>query len=167
MTGAQIQVITKSGTNQLRGTATVLHDNSALRAFTWDENRAGVKEKPDGSRNIDGASIGGPIKKNKWFFFTNWEGTFERVSNSVLNSVPTPDVRNGNFSKFLGSSILNAAGNPIMVPTTEGGTTPLREGMIFDPQWRRGQGRSVFSSNGQINVIPQSRLNVPMMKMMA
>jgi carboxypeptidase family protein/TonB-dependent receptor-like protein len=167
--GAAVTVITKSGTNYFRGSATVMHDNSALRAFTWDENRAGVKEKPDGTRNIDGASLGGPIKKNKWFFFTNWEGTFERVSNSVLSSVPTPDVRNGNFNRFLGSPILNAAGNPILVPTTEGGTTPLREGMIFDPFTGNldGTGRAVFSSGGQINVIPQSRLNVPMMKMMA
>jgi hypothetical protein len=167
--GAAVTVITKSGTNFFRGSATVMHDNSALRAFTWDENRAGVKEKPDGTRNIDGASLGGPIKKNKWFFFTNWEGTFERVSNSVLSSVPTPDVRNGNFNRFLGSQILNAAGNPILVPTTEGGTTPLREGMIFDPFSGNldGTGRSVFSSGGQVNVIPQSRLNVPMMKMMA
>src|SRR4051794_12978436 len=167
--GAAVTVITKSGTNFFRGSATMLHDNSALRAFTWDENRAGVKEKPDGTRNIDGASLGGPIKKNKWFFFTNWEGTFERVSNSVLSSVPAPDVRNGNFNRFLGSQILNAAGNPILVPTTEGGTTPLREGMIFDPFSGNldGTGRSVFSTGGQINVIPQSRLNVPMMKMMA
>jgi len=167
--GAAVTVITKSGTNYLRGSATVLHDNSALRAFTWDENRAGVKDKPDGSRNIDGASIGGPIKKNKWFFFTNWEGTFERVSNSVLSSVPAADVRSGNFNRFLGDPIRNAAGNPILVPTTEGGTTPLREGMIFDPFTGNldGTGRSVFSSGGQINVIPQSRLNVPMMKMMA
>jgi len=167
--GAAVTVITKSGTNNFRGSATVMHDNSALRAFTWDENRAGVKEKPDGTRNIDGASLGGPIKKNKWFFFTNWEGTFERVSNSVLSSVPAPDVRNGNFNRFLGSQILNAAGNPILVPTTEGGTTPLREGMIFDPFSGNldGTGRSVFSTGGQINVIPQSRLNVPMMKMMA
>jgi hypothetical protein len=167
--GAAVTVITKSGTNNFRGSATVMHDNSALRAFTWDENRAGVKEKPDGTRNIDGASLGGPIKKNKWFFFTNWEGTFERVSNSVLSSVPAPDVRNGNFNRFLGSQILNAAGNPILVPTTEGGTTALREGMIFDPFSGNldGTGRAVFSSGGQLNVIPQSRLNVPMMKMMA
>ena len=61
-----------------------MHDNSALRAFTWDENRAGVTEKPKGSRNIDGGSLGGPIKKNKLFFFADWEGTFERVSRSVL-----------------------------------------------------------------------------------
>jgi len=167
--GAAVTVITKSGTNNFRGSAFAMHDNSALRAFTWDENRAGVTEKPDGKRNIDGASIGGPIKKNQWFFFTNWEGTFERVSNSVLSSVPAPDLRNGDFSRFLGSQILSAAGTPIMVPTTEGGTTPLREGMIFDPFSgnRDGTGRSVISSGGRINVIPQARLNVPMMKMMA
>ena len=60
-----------------------MHDNSALRAFTWDENRAGVTEKPKGQRNIDGGSLGGPIKRNKFFFFTDWEGTFERVSHTL------------------------------------------------------------------------------------
>ena len=82
--GAAVTVITKSGTNNFRGSAFAMHDNSALRAFTWDENRAGVTEKPKGKRNIDGGSLGGPIKKNKLFFFANWEGTFERVGNSVL-----------------------------------------------------------------------------------
>ena len=47
--GAAVTVITKSGTNQFRGSATVLHDNSALRAFTWDENRAGLTRKPKSS----------------------------------------------------------------------------------------------------------------------
>jgi hypothetical protein len=167
--GAAVTVITKSGTNFLRGTGFVMHDDSALRAFTWDENRAGVKEKPDGKRNIVGTSLGGPIKKDKWFFFGNWEGTFERVSNSVLSSVPTADFRSGDFSRMLGDPILSAAGNQIMVPTTEGGTTPLREGMIFDPFTgnRDGTGRSVLSSGGRINVIPAARLNTPMMKLMA
>src|SRR5262245_37204614 len=64
--GAAVTVITKSGTNFLRGTAFAMHDDSALRAFTWDENRAGVKDKPDGNRNIVGTSLGGPIKKDKW-----------------------------------------------------------------------------------------------------
>jgi Carboxypeptidase regulatory-like domain/TonB dependent receptor-like, beta-barrel len=167
--GAAVTVITKSGTNNLRGTAFAMHDNSALRAFTWDENRAGVKDKPKGQRNIDGVSLGGPIKKDKWFFFGNWEGTYERIPSSVLASVPTADFRSGDFSRKLGAPILSAAGNPIMVPTTEGGTVPLQQGMIFDPFTgnRDGTGRSVFSSGGRTNVIPQSRFNTPMMKMMA
>jgi hypothetical protein len=167
--GAAVTVITKSGTNFFRGTAFGMHDNSALRAFTWDENRAGVAKKPKGYRNIDGGSLGGPIQKNKLFFFGNWEGTFERVSNSVLASVPTADFRSGDFSRMLGDPILNAAGNPVMVPTTEGGSVGLREGMIFDPFSGNldGTGRAVFASAGRLNVIPAARLNGPMMKMMA
>ncbi len=167
--GAAVTVITKSGTNNLRGSAFTMFDNSALRTFTWDENRAGVTEKPDSRRSISGGSVGGPIKKNKLFYFANWEGTFERNAFTTRFSVPTPDFRAGNFSRMLGAPILSASGSPILVPTTEGGTTALREGMIFDPFSGNldGTGRSVFASGGQVNVIPQARLNGPMMQMLA
>jgi hypothetical protein len=166
--GAAVTVVTKSGTNDVRGSVFAMHDNSALRAFLWDENRAGVKKKPKGMRNIDGGSIGGPIKKNKLFFFTDWEGTFERVNRTRLSSLPTADFRRGDFSRMLGAQILSANGNSILVPTTEGGSVPLREGMIFDPFSGNpdGTGRSVFSSAGQLNVIPQARLNGPMLKLL-
>src|SRR4029453_16190454 len=83
-------------------------------------------------------------------------------------SVPTADFRGGDFSRMLGAPILSANGSPILVPTTQGGTTPLREGMIFDPFSGNldGTGRSVFSSGGQVNVIPQARLNVPMSRLL-
>ena len=167
--GAAVTVITKSGTNDLRGTVFALHDNSALRAFTWDENFAGVTEKPDGNRNIDGANLGGPIMKNKLFFFMNWEGTFERVNRSNLFSVPTADFRTGDFNRMLGAPILDGDGNAILVPTTEGGSAALQEGMIFDPFSGNldGTGRSVFASGGRLNAIPSARLNGPMMKMLA
>ncbi|MEN3339904.1 MAG: hypothetical protein V7647_3580 [Acidobacteriota bacterium] len=166
--GAAVTVVTKSGTNAFRGSAFAMHDDSALRAFRWTENRAGVTQKPKGQRNIDGGSLGGPIKRNKFFFFTDWEGTFERVNHSLQTTLPPPDFRTGNFSRMLGANILSAKGSPILVPTTEGGTTPLREGMVFDPFSGNlnGTGRAVFSSGGQINVIPQSRLNAPMMKLL-
>jgi hypothetical protein len=167
--GAAVTVVTKSGTNDLRGTLFAMHDNSALRAFLWDENRVGVTDKPKGHRNIDGGNLGGPIAKNKLFFFANWEGTFERVNRSVLSSVPTADFRTGDFSRMLGAPILNANGNLILVPTTEGGSVALREGMIFDPFSGSldGTGRAVFSSGGQVNAIPQGRLNPAMMKLLA
>jgi Carboxypeptidase regulatory-like domain len=150
--GSAITVITKSGTNDLEGTVFALHTNNALRAFLWDENRVGLEEKPDGSRNIEGGSLGGPIRKNKLFYFVNWEGTFERVSRSVSASVPTADFRAGDFSRMLGAPVLNASGNPILVPTTEGASVPLREGMIFDPFSGNadGTGRAVFASGGQV-----------------
>lgn len=167
--GAAITVVTKSGTNDFHGSAFAMHANAATRAFLWDENRAGATAKPKGIRNIDGASLGGPIVKGKLFFFGDWEGAFERVGRSVLFSVPTDNLRSGDFSSKLGSQILDAAGRQIMVPTTEGGQTALREGMVFDPFSGSldGTGRSVFSSSGRLNVIPTSRLNAPMMKLLA
>jgi hypothetical protein len=166
--GAAVTVITKSGTNNYRGTGFTLFDNSALRTFTWEENREGATEKPEGRRSINGGSIGGPIKKNKLFFFANWEGTYEKTGFSSTFSVPTVDFRGGDFNRMLGAPILSAAGEPILVPTTEGAFTALREGMIFDPFSGNadGTGRSVFSSGGQINVIPAARLNGPMKQLM-
>ncbi|MDP2997261.1 MAG: TonB-dependent receptor [Bryobacterales bacterium] len=167
--GAAVTVSTKSGTNQFHGSAFAMHANAATRAMVWDENRAGLKTKPKGIRNIDGGSIGGPIKQNSLFFFADWEGTFERVGRSNLYSVPADDFRTGDISRRLGAPIMDARGSAIMVPTTEGGSTQLRQGMIFDPFTGNldGTGRSVFSSNGRINVIPASRLNPATSKLLA
>ncbi len=166
--GAAVTVITKSGTNEFHGTAYGLHQNNAMRAFTWDENRAGVDEKPRLTRNIVGGNLGGPIKRNKLFFFAGWEGVFERVGFSSLLSVPPEDLRTGDLSRMLGAPIVDAAGNPIQVPTTEGGTTQLRQGMVFDPFTGNpdGTGRAAFTTNGRVNVIPAARLNGPMMKLL-
>jgi Carboxypeptidase regulatory-like domain/TonB dependent receptor len=166
--GAAVTVSTKSGTNEYHGSAFAYHANNATRAFLWDENRAGLTKKPKGIRNFDGVSLGGPIKKNKLFFFADWEGTFERVGRSRLYSVPTSDFRSGDFSRTLGDQILDASGNPIMVPTTEGGSVPLQQGMIFDPFTGNedGANRSVFSSGGRLNVMPAARLNSPMMQLL-
>src|ERR1700704_5437409 len=128
--GAAVTVTTKSGTNQFHGSAFGFHTDNTLRSFWWDENRAGVTKKPKSIRNIDGGSLGGPIKKNTLFFFTDWEGAFERVGRSSLFSVPTDDFRTGDFSRKLGAPILDARGGAIMVPTTEAGFTQLRQGMI-------------------------------------
>lgn len=166
--GAAVTVTTKSGTNSFHGSAFGFNANNVTRAMLWDENRTGTTQKPNGNRNILGGSLGGPIKRGKLFFFTDWEGTFERVGRSSLFSVPADDFRSGDFSRKLGSPILNAHGQQIMVPTTEGGLTALRDGMVFDPYSGNldGTGRAVFSSNGQLNVIPSSRFNAPMMKLL-
>ena len=166
--GAAVTVVTKAGSNDFHGSLFAFHFDNVLRTFLWDENWVNLAKKPKSIRNIDGGSIGGPIKKNKLFFFADWEGTFERVNRSVTASVPTPNLRTGDLSQFLGDQILDADGNTIPVPTTEGGSVPLQEGMIFDPFTGNedGTGRSVFSDDGSLNVIPQARLNGPMMTML-
>ncbi len=165
--GAAVTVITKSGTNEFRGSAFAMHDNSALRAFTWDENRAGVTEKPERQPQHRRRQPRRPDPAEQVVLLHR---TGKAPSNAwtarAASSVPTADFRGGDFSRMLGAPILSAGGGAIMVPTTEGGSTALREGMIFDPFSGNldGTGRSVFSSGGQLNVIPQARLNGPMMK---
>jgi hypothetical protein len=124
--GAAVTVVTKSGTNEFHGSLFGMHQDNAMRAFLWDERRVGVTRKPKNIRNILGGSLGGPIKKNQWFFFGDWEGVFERVGRSLLLSVFPADYRQGDFTRKLGAPIFDAAGRPIMVPTTEGGSTQLR-----------------------------------------
>jgi hypothetical protein len=166
--GAAVTVATKSGTNEFHGSLFGFHNNSATRAFTWDEKRARVEKKPNTIQNIAGGSIGGPIKKDKLFFFADYEGLFERAARSRLQSVIPKTYFNGDLSGFLGDPILDASGNPIQVPTTEGGFAPLQEGMIFDPYTGNldGTGRSVISSGGRVNVIPAARLNGPMLQLL-
>lgn len=166
--GAAVNVVTKSGTNNYHGSLFWYHNNSATRAFTWDENRAGVNRKPKTIMNFLGGSIGGPIKKDKLFYFADYEGTFERVNKTSLASVPALDLRGGDLSRFLGAQILDATGNPIMVPTTEGAMVPLQDGMIFDPYTGNpdGTGRSVMSSGGVLNMIPAARMNGPMTQLL-
>ena len=73
--GAAISVSTKSGTNQLHGSLFEFHQNSAVGAknfFFKDKNT------PKSLINIFGYTVGGPIVKNKLFFFNGWEGNRER-----------------------------------------------------------------------------------------
>jgi len=96
--GAAVQVITKSGTNQFHGSAFAYHDNHFFRAKNvFHPNQLG-ENKPKNLRTIPGATLGGPIKKDKLFFFGSWEGMYERLIRDGRFSVPTADIRTGNFS---------------------------------------------------------------------
>ncbi|MEP6601103.1 MAG: TonB-dependent receptor, partial [Nitrospirota bacterium] len=167
--GAAITVITKSGTNQFHGVGFEYFENSALRARQFFETGG---KKGDSKLNDFGGTFGGPLKKDKLFFFASWDGTFERDNRNSTQTLPTADVRGGDFSAHLGDLVLDGAGNPINVQTTEGATVQLRDGMIFSPFTGNatatnipgvtaadGTGRQVFSSGGVVNVIPASLLD--------
>jgi len=95
--GAAITVITKSGTNELHGSAFLMHENHKFGAknFFFRDPKT-----PKSLITIPGFTIGGPIVKNKLFFFGGWEGLRERVNRSRLFTVPTADQRAGNFSAY-------------------------------------------------------------------
>jgi hypothetical protein len=94
--GAAINLTTKSGTNSLHGTAFAFQDNAVVRARNFFQ----VGEKPKHILNIDGGTLGGPIVRNKLFFFGGWEGTRERTGFFGRYTVPTADQRAGDFSGY-------------------------------------------------------------------
>ncbi len=98
--GAAVQVISKSGTNQFHGSGFIYHDNHAFRAKNYFQPNQLGKNKPKSLRTIPGATFGGPIMKDKLFFFASWEGMYERVIADGRFTVPTADQRAGNFSAY-------------------------------------------------------------------
>jgi hypothetical protein len=82
--GAQVNIVTASGTNQLHGSAYEFVRNSALDARNYFD-QASI---PDFQRNVFGASLGGPIKKDKVFLFGNYEGFRQDLGLSDLTLVP-------------------------------------------------------------------------------
>jgi len=87
--GVVIQVETKSGTNQLHGSAFEFYRNNIFQARDPFTQPTSV---PSTHWNQFGASLGGPILKNKLFFFANTEGTFVRSNSTLFAWIPTPQL---------------------------------------------------------------------------
>jgi len=105
--GAAITVITKSGSNQFHGVLFEYHEDQALRARQFFETEANEPRKGKSILNDMGGTFGGPIKKDKLFFFGSWDGTFERDNrNTGLVTVPTAVMRAGDFTGT-GTTIYN------------------------------------------------------------
>lgn len=91
---AQVQLITNSGQNVLRGSAYYAHRNEALNANDFFLNKSGIKE-PLFRRHIYGGSVGGPLLKNRLFLFGNWERMEESLFKSAVRNVPSLSFRDG------------------------------------------------------------------------
>jgi hypothetical protein len=95
--GATINVASKSGTNSLHATLYEFIRNTDLNAFGYIKPIAGTHPivKPGFNRNQFGADFGGPIVTNKLFFFLDYEGFRQKLTPSVVLTVPTQDEING------------------------------------------------------------------------
>src|SRR5690349_1242241 len=110
--GAAITVITKSGTNQYHGVLFEYHEDQALRARQFFETAANSPRKGKSILNELGGTVGGPVMKDKLFFFGSYDGTFERDNRGGLQTLPTAALRAGNFTGT-GTTIYNpSTGNP-------------------------------------------------------
>jgi hypothetical protein len=101
--GAQVQLVTKSGTNSWHGSAYELNRSNIGEANDWfNENTQVFSGQPNIPpflrRNTFGASLGGPIKKDRLFFFANWERQVQHESTETTRIVPSMNLRNGSVS---------------------------------------------------------------------
>jgi Carboxypeptidase regulatory-like domain/TonB dependent receptor len=140
--GAAVTVITKSGTNQFHGSLFEYHQDQALRARQFFETAANSPRKGKSILNDMGGTLGGPIKKDKVFFFGSWDGTFERDNRGGLQTLPTAALRAGDFT---------GTGTTIYNPST-GDTADCQPGAPNPSAC--GTGRTAFSNQTAIPIDP-------------
>jgi hypothetical protein len=99
--GTIINMVTRSGSNQFHGSAYEFFRNQKLDANNWFNNQGGVAIAPLRNNNF-GGTIGGPIKKDKTFFFFDYDGSRSRTAANHVGSVPSDFEKNGDFGELCG-----------------------------------------------------------------
>jgi hypothetical protein len=94
-----VTMVTKQGTNQFHGQVFEYNENKATSANSFDLNKYSINEGPF-NRNQFGANVGGPILKDKLFFFVNYDGIREIHPVAVQANFPTPAMEQGDFSNL-------------------------------------------------------------------
>jgi outer membrane receptor protein involved in Fe transport len=128
--GANVQFVTKSGTNTLHGSVFEFLRNADLDAANFFDTLG----KPAFERNQFGATLGGPIVKGHTFFFANYEGLRESKGITSNISVPDDNARLGLLPSANGSSIVNVGVNPISA--------------LFVPLYPKANGSELTNADG-------------------
>ncbi|MBI4481587.1 MAG: TonB-dependent receptor [Acidobacteria bacterium] len=142
--GGVVNAVTKSGTNELHGSLFEFHRNSALDArnfFDTDPSRPQVRSDPPSfKRNQFGGTVGGPIIKNRTFFFAGYEGLRDRLGLTRRAKVPTPAAREGRIPGRPAVTV-----NPAVRPFLD--LWPLPNGLDFGD----GTAEDTFSASQRTN----------------
>ncbi|MBL8229320.1 MAG: carboxypeptidase regulatory-like domain-containing protein [Bryobacterales bacterium] len=126
----QVQMLTRSGTNEFHGSLFEFHRNTVLNANTWFNNQRGmnprtgepVSPRNNLIRNQFGGRVGGPVRKNRTFFHFLYEGQRIRSRAAVTSTVLTEAARRGNYRYFPGvqngnvesaTPVVDLNGNPL------------------------------------------------------
>lgn len=139
--GGVINVSTRAGTNRIHGSLFEFFRNNQLDANEFFNKRAG-KDRPPFHMNQFGGTVGGPVIRNRTFFFADYDGTRWRRGDVFINSVPTAMERAGNFTQTFTNT-----GAPIVIydPLTTQ-ANPAQPGQMT---------RTAFPGN----IIPASRMD--------
>jgi hypothetical protein len=143
--GGVINLSTKSGTNAFHGSAYDFLRNKVLNANDFFSNKGGVP-RPAFTQNQFGANGGGPVIKDKLFFFSSYEGFRQRKGSPLTTWVPTALERSGNFSQI--GSTGQSSVLPIYDPTTSANCSSLSSQANYAC-------RTPFMGN----IVPASRLD--------
>ena len=117
--GAQISLMTKSGSNDFHGSLYEYHRNTATSANNWFNNKAGVPREAL-IRNNFGGAIGGPIVKDRFFFFFNYEGFRESRGATAVREVPLQGVLGSGNVRYVAADQAAANTTPCPTPTNAG-----------------------------------------------
>ena len=153
--GGVVNVNLKTGTNALHGDLWEVFKNDKLNANSWSNNRL-AKPRPVYKQNQFGVALGGPIIKNRFFIFGDYQGTrIANIDRSGLVTIPTQKMTTGDFSGILGGNIgTSALGSAIL------------QYQIYDPATtRKANGQDVrdpFTGNK----IPSNRFDPAAAKIM-
>jgi len=146
--GAQISVVTKSGTNTFHGTGFEYFRNDKLDANDWFANRSALL-KPELRQNDFGGVLGGPIRKEKLFFFGSYEGL--RVRQPHIANTYVPSLASRQNAPAAVQSLLNAF--PLPTGANLGNGTAAFVAGYSDPS-------SLDSSSTRIDYLPSQRVTV-------
>lgn len=180
--GAAVSVVTKSGTNQIHGVMFEYHANHywGAKNLFFNPNTPAGPGTPQRIDNQYGGTLGGPIIHDKLFYFASWEGTTTAERGNGLLSVPTAQIRSGNFNGLTtiydpltgdsaGRNRTAFPGN--MIPTNRMSQAALTlQSMIPLPNTGAGQTANYFASSpyyfkrdmvdGKLNWNPSSKMTV-------
>jgi hypothetical protein len=155
--GGVVNVTIKSGTNEIHGTVFEFLQNDKFNANTWERNRAGAS-RPYVRQNQYGFAVGGPVIKNRTFWFADWQGTRVRslagivpglggVTNPI--TIPRAAFKNGDFSSLLSGTNMGTDALGRAIP----------QGGIYDVATQRPAGNGVVRDLFPNNMIPASRFD--------
>lgn len=157
--GAVVNVSTKSGTNKFHGDAWDYVQNGALNANTWLNNHGNL---PRGQYNYNqfGGTVGGPIKRDKAFFFVSYENLISHTDMTETATVPTAAMQGGDFSVASNGSVMSKYN---MVPTVPSQAGCITSNVIspgcFDSVGKKLMALYPAPNFGPVSIFPGSTGN--------